>query len=677
MARRVMAVYAITLTICAIVLAVFMLMDTLSDDTAVNESLMDLEGLPRMPPMPDKIMSENEVSSKGSMFIERVHQQEHAQDLTTPTWGSDEESIMETMPPIEVMPPVVATNSTLLEDGESFEGHVTVHEDANEVVYGIHSDTSAPETETSNTTMTPAQDIIYGDMPSGHETMPAAPTVPPTAGPAGVPTTAAPTSVPTTAAPTTVAPTTATPTATPTPEPATCDTCLAQFVENKGCGLWKDGADPKLAIPDNCRSGTSPMLAAACKAKLAQVCSMKKHVGTATPPPPEIPCSEAQRDVLATPEHGHLGCSGIGGQCVDNVGVPKCSCKPGYSGKACDVGPAGDRNATVSAALSQGMDLITEVHTKGSCKWPVADGFIGPISEGVQDLKMALGRMDFEGQNSHFLILEASDKVDWIREFQFVEADIAGHKHNLHLGFWRKMGPLLSTIGEKVIANMVGSEELVVLGYGQAGALANIFAFYAQTALNKKVTLITYGAPRVGDYAFATALTTSLEKVHRVVRDGDPFVVVPTTSCKDWFRCMGGEMEFVYYVHAGTQITIPATAPSACLHPTFIDEGVDGGLGHITKLQQSPNAAKCFSIHKPDGYASGIAHYVAKDQPYVCSKPSFEYVSAPSPPIVIEQKLYIQKPPSLNTWGPKDGSIPVLASHGVHLDIPAQAEPKA
>ena len=89
-------------------------------------------------------------------------------------------------------------------------------------------------------------------------------------------------------------------------------------------------------------------------------------------------------------------------------------------------------------------------------------------------------------------------------------------------------------------------------------------------------------------------------------------------------------------------------------------------------------ALQCFSIHKPHGYASSIAHFVAKDQPYVCSKPVFEYIVAPPPPPVpIEQKLYIQRPPSLNTWGPKENSIPTLL-HGVHISIQAQvAEPKA
>ena len=40
------------------------------------------------------------------------------------------------------------------------------------------------------------------------------------------------------------------------------------------------------------------------------------------------------------------------------------------------------------------------------------------------------------------------------------------------LGFWRKIGPLLTTIGNKVTANIGASTWLLVLGYGQAGAPA-------------------------------------------------------------------------------------------------------------------------------------------------------------------------------------------------------------
>jgi len=498
-----------------------------------------------------------------------------------------------------------------------------------------------------------ARDVVYSDK---NETMPE---VPPTGAPTPEPTehpTESPTPYPSPAP--TLEPT-AKPTEPPAPpptvpptEPATCANCIALFVQNHGCTLWKGGEDPKPAIPESCRAEDSPLLNDFdCEAKLVSVCGMKKREMDLSPPPPPLrTCNAEELAELKSREGGHLGCVSSGGECVVNVGIPQCQCHAGYSGRACDIGPAGDRNVSVSATLLAGFDLIQQ--SQGAC--PAGHSVKGlESSQLTDDLSLALGQTALEGHEMVFAVLEAPENVDWIKDFQFVHADIAGHQHRVHLGFWNKIGTLLPSIGEKIKSKIGSHEHLVVLGYGQAGSLANILAMYLQHTLStKKVTLVTYGAPRVGDYHFATKLTETLDEIVRVNRQGDPYTVVPTTSCRDYFRCLGGEMPYVYYVHAGPQTTIPGTGPSLCSHPTFHDEGIDGGLGHLEKLKKGPHGDECFGIHEPAKYATSIAAQVPKGYFHICTEPTFVYLPPPPPPPpTVIKKLYTQKPPSLKNWG--------------------------
>lgn len=547
----------------------------------------------------------------------------------------------------DLMPPPIAKKQKNAPTSELFDAHADYTEDDGTA---DHTDSSSGSYEQDS--VEPARDIIY----AANFTTPS-PTDAPTPTPTESPT-AAPTPEPTAFPTMTPPPNTTSPTGAPTEEAASCSNCIARFVQNHGCAMWKGGEDPKGAIPDNCRAANSPLLSNfECESKLASVCGMKKRESDLSPPPPPLPsCSEDELAELRSGESGHLGCVSPGGRCAVNVGAPECQCSVGYSGRACDIGPHGDRNVSVSATLLAGFDLIQQAQGVEGCpagqnvhEWEAVplDGD-GAESEGLQ---LAMGQTTLDGKEVTFAVLEAAEHADWIKEFQFVMADIAGKHHRVHLGFWKKIGPLLPSVLEKIKAKMGGHESLVVAGYGQAGALANILAMYLKHTLHKKISLLTYGAPRVGDYSFATELATDLTEVRRVMREGDPYSVVPTTSCKDYFRCLGGEMPYVYYVHAGPQTTIPAHGPSLCSHPTFHDEGVDGGLGHLTKLKEGPHGKQCFGIHDPDQYASSIASQVPKGDDHLCTEPTFEYMPPPpTPPPTTVKKLYIQKPPTLKNW---------------------------
>jgi len=442
-------------------------------------------------------------------------------------------------------------------------------------------------------------------------------------------------------------------------------------VRNGGCQLWQKGQDAKHAVPEACNKPESPLIKnPVCESKLAVACGMHKKPAEVAPALEAMKtCSSSQLAQLQSGENGHLGCVKPGGSCVVNVGVPECQCQKGYSGRACDVGPPAEKNAALTTQALLGADLIHAAVNAGSladCEH-ASDILDWTRSAASQDAVLQLVQAKALGAHdvtTHFVVLEAPETVGWIDHFQFVKADIAGQHHLVHLGFWQVVGPMLAVLGKKIADGLDGGNELVVTGYGQAGAVANILALYLQRALKLQVTLITYGAPRTGDYAFATAVATQLHKVQRIVRSGDPYAVVPATSCKDYFRCLGGEMPYIYYVHAGPQTTLHSDSghPSLCAHPTFHEEGVDGGLGHIHKLEHSADAKQCFGQHSIDGYVQAVARQTPKGSEYACTEPTFVPLQPePAPPAKVIKKVYLQKPPSLADWGVR-GAQGVLPS---------------
>jgi len=453
------------------------------------------------------------------------------------------------------------------------------------------------------------------------------------------------------------------PTGSPTAKPPMrCADCVQQFVHNGGCHLWQQGQDAKKAVPEGCNQPGSPMIRnPVCESQLALACGMHKKPEKLVPALEAMAkCSTAQLAQLQSGENGHLGCAAYGGSCVVNVGIPECHCHKGYGGRACDVGPRPLKNSTLPSEALLAADLIHSALNPGTldkCEYEhnIVDWKRSPASA-VDKVLQLLQAKSLRAHNgpTHIVVLEAPETVGWIDSFQFVKADIGGQEHLVHLGFWRQIEPVLEAMGQRITDRLDGDKRLVVTGYGQAGAVANILALYLKRALELEITLITYGAPRVGDYAFATAVSSELHKVQRIVRSGDPYSVVPTTSCKDYFSCLGGEMPYIYYVHAGQQTTLPSPAghTSLCAHPTFHQEGVDGGLGHIHKLEHSAQAKQCFEQHSIDGYVQAAAKQTPEGSNYICTEPTFVPLPPPPPPPVkVAKKWNIQKPPSLKDWG--------------------------
>ncbi|RPA82859.1 alpha/beta-hydrolase [Ascobolus immersus RN42] len=119
---------------------------------------------------------------------------------------------------------------------------------------------------------------------------------------------------------------------------------------------------------------------------------------------------------------------------------------------------------------------------------------------------------------------------NWIQNAQFGLDEVkycSGCK--AHKGFLKGFEGVWSTIWKQLESAVKANPEygIVTTGHSLGGAMAT-FAATEMRATGKKVTLYTYGAPRVGNVAFSDHITQSGEN-YRVAHLDDPVVRVPPT----------------------------------------------------------------------------------------------------------------------------------------------------
>jgi len=86
---------------------------------------------------------------------------------------------------------------------------------------------------------------------------------------------------------------------------------------------------------------------------------------------------------------------------------------------------------------------------------------------------------------------------------------------------------------ESVIRDCPKEKPITVVGHSRGGALAQIFALYAELVHGLEILCVTYGSPRV----FTLLKTRSLDFYHvRVNTDGDPVCHIPPVWLPPFFK---------------------------------------------------------------------------------------------------------------------------------------------
>lgn len=98
-------------------------------------------------------------------------------------------------------------------------------------------------------------------------------------------------------------------------------------------------------------------------------------------------------------------------------------------------------------------------------------------------------------------------------------------KGKIHKGFYELLakGNTVDKLSN-LIENYPDETKVVFTGHSLGGALASLMASYCQNKFGSdKISLVTFGSPRVGNYNFSTTITNS----NRIINDKDPVSLLP------------------------------------------------------------------------------------------------------------------------------------------------------
>ncbi|PSC69206.1 alpha beta-hydrolase [Micractinium conductrix] len=165
----------------------------------------------------------------------------------------------------------------------------------------------------------------------------------------------------------------------------------------------------------------------------------------------------------------------------------------------------------------------------------------------------------------------------------------AGHLALVHSGFWRAYtanGNRDTLRGEvqDIVGGFSGASQprILVTGHSLGGALAMLAAYdIAEAFPEAEVTVVTFGAPRVGNRAFAALHRARVPHAFQLVNDQDPVPRVPTTGFK----------------HAGLPVLINCRG-DVMVRPSYFERAV---------IRRTGGAV---SDHKIRAYALSIAAVV-------------------------------------------------------------------
>ncbi|KAF0694956.1 Aste57867_14179 [Aphanomyces stellatus] len=148
-------------------------------------------------------------------------------------------------------------------------------------------------------------------------------------------------------------------------------------------------------------------------------------------------------------------------------------------------------------------------------------------------------------------------------------------KTRVHVGFWTAYSTIrhdLKRILRDTIASMPTSDvQIYFTGHSLGGALATVAAFDIATdqsfRLTEEVVMYSFGAPRVGNHAFAKAYKKYAPNAFRVCNDGDAIVGAPKRSVQ-----LAYCLKHLNYKHVGRAVLLSTRAQGVfVIEPNIVE----------------------------------------------------------------------------------------------------------
>lgn len=227
-------------------------------------------------------------------------------------------------------------------------------------------------------------------------------------------------------------------------------------------------------------------------------------------------------------------------------GAPAGLLAPTHAGLPAALRPIASRRRALLAAEAAELAYVTEAPARAAHTRALGLALIGHAEDAATGTFALLARAADNTLVVAFRGTEPTKLKDWKTDFDagFQPARDGGEGRE-HAGFAVALAAVLPRL-EQLRAEGGGNGPVLVCGHSLGGALACLYArSLAGGAAPPKLSLVTFGCPRVGDAAHAAAVDRLVPDHLRFVRDDDIVARVPT-------RSMG-------YRHAGTVLFFDRT----------------------------------------------------------------------------------------------------------------------
>ena len=138
--------------------------------------------------------------------------------------------------------------------------------------------------------------------------------------------------------------------------------------------------------------------------------------------------------------------------------------------------------------------------------------------ENEKSLRVPFGTVYSSNDTVLIVFRGTTGPYEWIKNTRFVlhKAQVSTHSIEVHLGFYELYYELSLAIHK--IIDELKDKRLILSGHSLGGAIVQLLALEYS---DKNPIVYTFGAPRVGNVAFAKLFDSEIFRHHRVVNKGD------------------------------------------------------------------------------------------------------------------------------------------------------------
>lgn len=149
------------------------------------------------------------------------------------------------------------------------------------------------------------------------------------------------------------------------------------------------------------------------------------------------------------------------------------------------------------------------------------------INNNNTDLQVAITK-NYNQKRLCIVFRGSESKKDWFYNLFFPKIKLKNKNIHVHGGFYLQLKNNINDIDKLVLNNINSKTQIVVTGHSLGAALATIYGYLLSFKTNKKITIISFASPRVGNFKFKKSFNNQSNLIHhRITNNKDLVCAIP------------------------------------------------------------------------------------------------------------------------------------------------------